>query len=161
VQNDQLIIEKEMKNIAVATAIDCTISDIIHIDAVSQRKMGARLAKLARRIKFGENIEVGPRPEKVEFIDSARTKIRVTYSSVNGALIPVRGIRGFLVEKEGIACGIKSCVRESDGKSVIIKLAWAAPEGANLWYGRGLNPCVNLADRGGFAAPVFGPVEVG
>jgi len=161
VQNDQLLIEKEMKNIAVATAIDCTISDIIHIDAVSQRKMGARLAKLARRIKFGHKIEVGPRPEKVEFTDSARTVIRVTYSSVNGALTPARGIRGFLVEKEGIPCGIKSCVRESDGKSVIIKLAWAVPEGANLWYGRGLNPCVNLADRGGFAAPVFGPVEVG
>jgi hypothetical protein len=79
---------------------------------------------------------------------------------VNGALTPARGIRGFVIEKDGVVSGIRNCVRAQDGKSVVISLVSTVPEGANLWYGKGLDPCVNLADKGGFAAPVFGPVEL-
>lgn len=160
VQNDQLLIEGEMESIAFAAAIDCTLSDVIHIDAISQRRMGAQMAKLARKLAFGEKIEVGPRPGKVEFIDTTRTKIRVSFTGVNGALVPESGIRGFVVEKGDAPSAIAGAVRGPDGKSVIITLDGPAPEGANLWYGRGLNPATNLADKGGFAAPVFGPLAL-
>lgn len=160
VQNDQLVLESEMENVAFAAAIDCTLSDAIHVDAISCRKLGSRLAKLARKMVFGEDLETGPRPGSIEFLDDKRTKIRLNFNGVNGSLTPSRGIRGFLVEKDGVGCAVRSCVRGSDGKSVIMTLASPAPEGAKLWYGRGVIPCVNLADKGGFAAPVFGPIEL-
>ena len=46
---------------------------------------------------------------------------------------------------------------EPDGKSVLLTLANPAPKGANLWYGRGLFPTVDLKDGENFAAPCFGP----
>jgi sialate O-acetylesterase len=160
VQNDQLLLERQMENVAFAAAIDSTLSDPIHIDAVSHRRLGTRMAKLARRLVFGEKIEIGPRPGKIEFIDDRRTVIRVQYENVNGCLLPSRSIRGFLVEKDDVPIAIKSCLRDKCGKSVVITLAEPAPEGANIWYGRGLYPVVNLTDKAGFAAPVFGPIDI-
>lgn len=160
VQNDQLLLEGEIDNVAFAAAIDSTLSDPIHIDAISQRRLGARFAKLARKLVFGEHMEVGPRPGKIEFMDDSRQAIRVNYDSVNGSLVPFRDIRGFLVEKEDVPIAITQSKRGKDGKSVIIKLREPAPEDANLWYGRGLFPVVNLMDRTGFPAPAFGPVKL-
>jgi hypothetical protein len=34
------------------------------------------------------------------------------------------------------------------------------PEGANLWYGHGLDPYCNLTDGLDMAVPVFGPVPL-
>ncbi|HPP76059.1 MAG TPA: sialate O-acetylesterase [Armatimonadota bacterium] len=162
VQNDQLLLEREMENVAFAASIDGTLSDPIHLDSLSQRKLGVRLAKLARKLVYNEsNIELGPRPGKIEFIDNTRREIKIDYNCVNGSLMPARDIRGFLVEKDEQPIAITSCKRGSDGCSVIIKLAEPAPNGANLWYGRGLYPVVNLTDKAGFAAPVFGPVTLG
>ncbi len=159
VQADQLALEADLPNVAVAAAIDSTLSDIIHIDAVSQRRMGARMAKLARRLAFAHDVELGPRPARIEFVGAERRTIRVSFEHVNGALTPTRNIRGFLVEKDGAPLEISSCVRGSDGTSVVITLASPVPDGAVLWYGRGIMPVCNLADKGGFAAPVFGPLS--
>ena len=155
VQRDQLAIEKEMPNLAMVPAIDSTISDFIHADAVSLRRIGARMAHVARRLRFGEDIPLGPRPAEIGFTDGARTTVHVKYTEVNGKLTSASGIRGFLVEKDGVQCIIKGC--KADGDSVLITLAEPAPNGALLWYGRGINPTVSLKDSAGFAAPVFGP----
>ena len=157
VRDQQLQLESEMKNIALAAAIDCTVSDPIHLDAVSEKRIGMRLAKLARRIAFGEKIEVGPRPDKIAFVDGDRTRIRVTYRGVNRKLYPARGIWGFSVEMDGAPIPILKRAVEPDGKSVLLTLANPAPKGANLWYGRGLFPTVDLKDGENFAAPCFGP----
>ena len=155
VQQAQLTIEKEMPGLAMVAAIDSTISDIIHADAVSLRRIGARMAIMARRLRFGEDIPLGPRPAEIGFADGVRTVIRIKYAEVNGKLTSASGIRGFLVEKDGVPCAIKGC--KADGDSVLITLAEPAPNGALLWYGRGINPTVSLKDSAGFAAPVFGP----
>lgn len=158
VQDVQLAIEKEMPNLAMVPAIDSTISDIIHADAVSLRRIGARMALMARKLRFGEDIPFGPRPAEIGFADDTRTTIRVRYTDVNGKLTSASGIRGFLVEKDGVPCVIRGC--KADGDIVLITLAESAPNGAVLWYGRGISPTVSLKDSAGFAAPVFGPVEL-
>lgn len=160
VQFEQLQLESEVKNVAFAAMIDGTLSDPIHLDSASQSRLGVRLSKLARKMVFGHKFEIGPRPEKIEFVGPSRKLIRVTYAHVNGSLTPVRNIRGFLIEKDDKAVGIISCVREANGKSVLITLNEPAPEGANIWYGRGLYPVVNLYDSEDFLAPVFGPVKL-
>lgn len=158
VQAAQLAIENEMPSLAMVAAIDSTISDAIHADAVSLRRIGARMALMARRLRFGEEIPFGPRPVEFSFTNASRTTIEVKYAEVNGKLASASGIRGFLVEKDGAPQVISKCA--ADGCRVLITLAKPAPQGAILWYGRGLNPTVSLKDAAGFAAPVFGPVEL-
>jgi sialate O-acetylesterase len=162
VQTAQVALEPKMDNIAMVSAIDCTMSDHIHIDAISQRKLGAKMALLARRLCFGEDdIQSGPRPAECSFTDESRTRIRVRFSGVNKGLRPASAIRGFTVEAGESQIAIVKCVRESgDPCSVIITLEEAAPEGAVLWHAKGINPARNLTDALGFAVPVFGPIKL-
>jgi sialate O-acetylesterase len=44
--------------------------------------------------------------------------------------------------------------------SVILKLNGPIPEGANLWYGYGLDPYCNLVDVLDMAVPAFGPISL-
>ncbi len=158
VQAEQLAIESEIPNTAMTAAVDATNSDIIHLDSVSLRRIGARMAKLARKLVFGHNFHIGPRPRRAEFLDEDRTKLRIVFDGVNEKLIPARGIRGFLIEKENSRVEITSCRRGPDGTSVLIDVASPIPRGATLWHGRGIVPTCNLADRLGFPVPVFGPI---
>lgn len=162
VQNDQLAIESEMPNLAMVPAIDSTLSDAIHADAVSMKRIGARMALMARRLRFGEKeVPSGPRPVACSFADGTRSRISVKYSGVNGKLRPSSGIWGFLIEADAAPRAISKCALDrSDPTRVIITLAEPAPEGSVLWYGRGINPTCNLSDSAGFPAPVFGPVAL-
>ena len=160
IQNQQLAIESEIKNTAVIPAIDAGLSDAIHLDAPSLRKIGALMALQARKIKFDEkNILSGPRPADFEFIDAARTKLRIKFTGVNGSLRPTSDIRGFSIEADGTPIAIRKRVRESVN-SIVLTFAESVPKGANLWYGRGVSPVCNLSDAKGFPTPVFGPVKL-
>ncbi len=176
VRNDQLLLERELPHLAFTAALDATLSDPIHVDSTSLRRIGARLARLALRFVNGPGAgdraftgkragaavapEIGPRPAGFAFEDAARTELRVAYQSVNGKLLPARDIRGFSIEKDGVPQVIASCVRGPDGRSVLITLADPAPPGANFWYARGFFPVCNLTDEAGFPAPAFGPVSL-
>ncbi|MCC6446784.1 MAG: sialate O-acetylesterase [Armatimonadetes bacterium] len=162
VQNDQLLLESDLPNVGMVAAIDATLSDAIHVDTLSLRRLGARLADVAQILCFGNStLKRGPRPQAFAFEDSARTVFRVAYREVNGRLKSAPKIWGFSVEKDGQPLPIASCeVDESSPGSVLIRFVEPVPEGALLWYGRGLNPVCNLKDARGFAAPVFGPVGI-
>jgi sialate O-acetylesterase len=162
VQTAQLALESEMRNVAVVPAIDCTLSDSIHVDAASLRRLGARMALLARKLWFGaKDIPYGPRLAGCSFADKERTKLRVKFTGANGVLRPVSRIVGFSVLVKDEPREIKSCMRDGgDGTSVALTLAEPVPKGAVLWYGRGLNPACNLSDSAGFPVPVFGPVRL-
>jgi sialate O-acetylesterase len=154
VQDEQLRLAGEMQNVGIVSSIDATLADPIHVDAVSLRRIGARLAKLARHMVFHHKVESGPRPVAVD-LSADRKLVRVTYTGVNGELTPRWLVRGFQVEVNDQAAAINSCVRS--GNVVEIYLDGPAPAGARLWYGRGLYPVCNLVDQEGFPAPVFGP----
>jgi sialate O-acetylesterase len=162
VQTDQLALESEISNVAMVPAVDCTLSDLIHLDSVSLRQLGARMALQALRLKFGrEDIRSGPRPADVSFLDSSRTKLRIKFKGVNGALRPTKGRCGFTVDVQGVPQVVKGWERaKNDPTSVVVTLKYPAPTGATLWYGRGTNPPCELRDSLGFPVPVFGPVTV-
>ena len=162
VQNDQLSLESELRNIAMVPTIDCSLSDVIHLDAGSLRKVGARMAGMARRLCFGEaDIDSGPRPMECSLSSRAGTQVRVVFSGSNGGLHPISGIRGFTIEYGDMQQEIISCVRDRyDKQSVIISCTQPIPSGAILRYGRGLNPACNLRDAAGIPAPVFGPITI-
>ncbi len=158
VQQRQLEIASEIKNVATAAAIDCGLSDIIHLDALSQRRMGARLAELALVLAYGKKAPMALCPDTVRCVGKERTVVRVTFKNVRGRLRPAQGARGFFVEQpDGRRIAITSS--RADGESVRLTLETGARKGAKLWYGKGLSPATDLRDDL-FGAPVFGPVKL-
>ena len=47
-----------------------------------------------------------------------------------------------------------------DGSTALLLLNAEAPAGAQLWYGRGLDPYANIVDERNMALPVTGPVAI-
>jgi sialate O-acetylesterase len=139
--------------------VDCGLCDSIHVDTKSMKRLGSKMALLARRLRFGEtSILPGPRPVECS-PDDGRTRIRVRFGGVNGSLRLAGGIRGFSVEAHGVPQVVNKVVRES-AAGILIELAEPMPNGAVLWHGKGLNPACNLKDSLGFQTPVFGPTVI-
>jgi len=157
IQEVQLEIASEMQNVGVAAAVDCGLSDAIHLDALGGRRMGSRLAELALVMAYGKKGPASLAPGKIAFADRKRACLRVQYRNVRGRLAPRSGVFGFWVEDRGGRVAIVNATAAGD--SVELRLERSALPGARLWYGRGCNPTVNLRDQV-FAAPVFGPVRV-
>jgi len=154
-QQVQLELEDEVDNLATVAAIDAALSDIVHLDALSLRRLGARMAELALVLAYNKKAPKALRPGRVVFADTAQTQIDVQYENVRGNLGPAGNVRGFYIED---AAGDRVAVRAAkiQGRAVRIVLERAVGRGARVWYGRGLNPTTTLHDEL-FAAPVFGP----
>ena len=158
IQRDQLELALEMRRVATAAAIDCSLSDTIHIDAASGRLMGRRLAELALVLAYKKKAPLTIHPTRVSVVGKARDTICVTYKNVRGSLKPAKGVRGFYVE-DGQGGRVAVLAAVAKGNTVTLTLEKSVGKAAQLWYGRGLNPATNLRDSL-FAAPVFGPVNV-
>jgi sialate O-acetylesterase len=163
IQNEQLLIENDHTNIAMAAAIDSTFADSIHIDTASQRILGRRLALLAKRLCFNDfTKEIGPRPKEIRFEDEKRTLLRIVYENVNNCLKNEPKIFGFSVDSNDMNIVITECRIDKDNKSsILLKFKEGVPEKSRLWYGKGvLNVVCNLKDSANMAAPFFGPIEI-
>ena len=163
IQELQRLVPDSVKGVSVAPAVDLPLDDPIHIGTSGLERLGKRLARLAHRDVHGATrIGPGPRLESVRVLEGRRA-IEVVYSGVNGRLRPAEGILGFSVAAEdGKDLAIIYAARTARGNpsAVILELGAPAPETAKLWYGRSLNPAVNLADEEDMAAPVFGPAPL-
>ncbi len=162
-QNDQLEIESELAPAAMAACIDSRLDDLIHLDTPSQRRLGKRLAHLANMLVYAPEGSAmrGPRPKSASFTDEGRTTLQVTFGSVNGRLRSDADVSGFTVVKDDRP--VPTSRRKIDTErsdTVTIVFAKPVPPDADLWYGMGLNPAVNLADDADLAAPVFGPMRI-
>ncbi len=158
IQQLQLEMANEMDNVAMVAAIDSTLSDAIHIDAISGRRLGARLAKVALRMAYGQTGAMPLVPDCIRFADLDRSELRVGYRNIQGKLAPASGVMGFYVEDESVR-RVPIASATVDGSNVVLKLERSIEGPVQLWYGRGCNPTTNLHDDL-FAAPVFGPVTV-
>ncbi|MCC6483797.1 MAG: sialate O-acetylesterase [Armatimonadetes bacterium] len=160
VRRAQLEIEGELRNVAMVANIDATLSDAIHADALSQRRLGARMALAARRLLLGENnFTLGPRPLGAQIVGPR--SIRVDFAQVNGKLHPAKGMQGFIIRNEERPVVVTSACRHPDKPSSVLLTTAEAPEaGWVLGYGLGTNPNVNVRDSRGFPAPMFGLIDV-
>ena len=161
-QADQLAQEKELAPALMTTAIDLGLDDAIHISTQGQRRLGKRMAHLAEILAHGRtSLRKGPRPANIRFSDKNRTILRVHYSDVNSELYPKRDVRGFWAKFEGKDLAIlKQEVDLEKPDTVVLTFAEPVPKKAELWYGIGVNPAVNLVDEADMAAPMFGPVVI-
>jgi sialate O-acetylesterase len=153
----------EIPGTGLAASVDLPLDDPIHVGTSGLKRLGVRLAKLAQREAYGaRTLETGPRLESVRASDGGWT-IRVSWSGVNGRLLPQERVMGFSLHAANgrqLPILYKASVDPASPSTVLLRLAEPAPTDAVLWYGHGLDPFVNLTDEQDMAAPVFGPAKI-
>ena len=162
-QETQRMVFREIPNSAVVSVLDLPLDDRIHVDTQGLKRVGARLAKIARRELFGERqLEIGPRLAGLRIEDEGRT-IRVAYSHVNGRLAPARRINGFSLKNgdgRNLRLVFDASVDPDRPDTVVLCVQGQLPPDAVLWYGDGLDPVCDLVDSEDMAALGFGPIAV-
>lgn len=160
IQNTQRVVEKEINRLWTVPSVDLELDDAIHVGTDGLKRLGRRLARVARREVYGEpGINLGPRPISVTIADAQAGAVRVTYGRVNGGLNPKRHIAGFsfLLQNGDPGPPIYNVsVDRNDPRSVIIETGAPLPGTVILVYGHGIDPYCNLVDDLDMAAPVFG-----
>ena len=154
VREIQRTLPETLANVGMVAAIDLGLDDGIHIDTQSLKTLGKRLAAIA----LGR-----PAPAlKSTAFEASNGWLRVSFDHVQGGLKAAGRPTGFsLRDADGrdIPLIYKVIL---DGSDALLKITEPASlRGANLWYGWGLEPYVNLTDAAGAAVPAFGPVRIG
>ena len=155
IQDAQRRVETALPNVGMVTCADCELDDGIHVGTDQFGRLAARLANLATL-----STHRGPRPLSAR---AAGGVIRVSFDEVNGRLVSHGRLNGFsLHDASGAYLPFIYRQRISAENPCVVELLFAGklPEGAQLHYGYGKDPYVNLADQAGMAAPVFGPLPV-
>lgn len=163
-QNDQLELEKELAPGGMVASIDLALDDLIHIGTDGLKILGYRLANLVERDLFGGKCDIGPRPAKVERVQSPYgPQIKITFSGVNGKLISEGRPSGFSIsaspESPNLPIIYNVTFSEAE-KNVVYLWITKMPDQAFLWHGRGFDPYCNIKDESNMAVPVFGPIQV-
>jgi sialate O-acetylesterase len=161
-RNDQVEVEGSLAPAAMVSAVDAGLDDMIHLDTSSARRIGRRLAHVARIFAYdGDDLKPGPRPLSARFVDRDRTTLHVKFEGVNGSLSPKRDVRGFWAVKDTIDLAIETQeVSPEDPNVVVVTFVDPVPHLSEMWYGLGINPVVNLTDKADLAVPAFGPVTI-
>ncbi len=155
VQDLQLKVESELPNVWMTSCTDCELDDGIHVGTDYHRLLGKRLALLAEG-----KTQRGPRPVAARVKDN---KIYIEFKDVNGGLTHEGRLTGFVVvDKAGVALPLvyRQIVSPANANVVELWFNGTLPEGAAIQHGLGRNPYVNLTDKAGQPAPVFGPLPV-
>lgn len=159
IQNDQLLLESALNRVGMAVTIDATMSDAIHVDTLSLKRLGHRMAWQAMDLAYDRPVaKPGPRPERYEW-NEQRTELVLTIKHVNGQLADVERVFGFHVEDEGISLPVSGTIADG-GRAVRLAFERPVSESALLWHGFGFNPTVNVVDAEGIPLCVFGPVQI-
>lgn len=157
IQTDQLAIEEMTSNAACISTIDLSLSDAIHLETASLKRLGKRFSLLVRIVCFDDNqYSKGPRPIVFEFMDANRKFLKITFDFVNKGLSPNKDIRGFQIEHNGMSLPIMECRLDNSKRNVVLLIFKdCVPIGCTLWYGKGFNPVCSLLDGADMAVPVF------
>jgi sialate O-acetylesterase len=183
VQEAQRRIPDRIPSTAVVAAVDLELDDGIHIGTLGLKRLGSRLARIAERELFSRVGATNPTFERVN--KRGDSTLIVKFKGVNrvpmsngtpagspnpagspgqtlGGLQPARHITGFSICKaDGTEIPMIYDAAVGPSKdTVILRLTGKVPEGAVLWYGRGLDPECNLTDQLDMAVPVFGPIAL-
>lgn len=164
IQVMQLKAETVLQHSGMVAAVDLPLDDAIHVGTDGLKILGNRLANLAALDLFNQDsIERGPRLNSIARVDTPYgPELHLTFDGVNGRLTALGAVSGFSVS-DGNGKDLNAIFRQRldpEHSKTIILHASSIPEGAQLWYGKGLNPICTIRDGGNMALPVFGPVDL-
>ncbi|MCC7499419.1 MAG: sialate O-acetylesterase [Bryobacterales bacterium] len=165
VQEDERILETEIRHTGMVASIDSDLDDAIHAGTESQKHIGARLAKLACHDLFPEMkgcaaVQRGPRPVSAAL---ANNVVKVKFSGVNGSLKAAGRVSGFTIhDADGTPKPriYRAQVDPDDATIILLYLSGKPVPGMSVYYGYGKDPYCNVKDEAGMALPVFGPIPI-
>ncbi len=164
IREDERKLGEEIAGVVTVPAVDLELDDLIHIGTQGHKRLGRRLAIVADYELFGHKAVTTGSHFKSAVVESPKgSVIRVRFEGVNGRLKPDAHIGGFsLRAANGDVVGefFDVMVDPKQPDNVICQSQQPIPDGANLWYGYGVNPYCNLVDEQDMAAPTFGPIAL-
>ena len=167
IQEQQRLLPDKIRNLETVAAVDLALDDNIHISSKSFPLLAARLASAADYIAYRNKKEMPP-PRLRAVIPGGSSKgkgvepglgVDVVFEHVGKGLQSGGEPRGFtLLDSQG--CVWPQLYKVTLHVTIVrLFLGAKLPEGAQLSYGRGVDPGCNITDSRGHALPVFGPVE--
>jgi sialate O-acetylesterase len=162
VQDAQRHVNLDLSGTAMTTAVDLDLEDAIHISTRAQKRLGRRLAILARATAYGDtSVKTGPKPGRITVDDRSRDQITIEFEDVNKSLRPAGRLTGFsLRNMDGYHIPILFREEVDPRRPTMVRLyaTRSIPRCAALHYGWGRDPYCNLVDELDMAAPAFGPI---
>lgn len=162
IQHAQLELVDEIPGLELVPSLDSTLSDPIHLDGPSLRRVGVRLARGALRLAYGyTDIPVGPRPDGC-YWNEDRTQLFIAFKGLTGNLqCPTAAVYGFSLKLKDEPLPHTASLTVNR-KCVKLSLDAPAPaEGViTLQYGEGFYPVTSLTDEAGMPLVAFGPIPV-
>lgn len=164
IRERQRLLPEAVEHLAVVPTVDLTLSDVIHLDYVSQRRLGRRFAWVAAPLVSSS---IPPRLpialDSVAFANTERTAVTVRFAHITGELRTFGPLKAFEVRAaDGVTPLDIIAGAEVDPSGIVtVRLSEPAPAGAQLIHAPGANPRGTLIDSNDMAAPAFGPVVIG
>ncbi|GLV58347.1 hypothetical protein KDH_51800 [Dictyobacter sp. S3.2.2.5] len=139
--------------IAMVSAIDLELDDLIHVGTQGLKRLGRRLADQVDGQRTPDVVAVTPELEQM--------RIHITYRPVRGGLRSTGRPAGFsLRDRDGRELPLIHKITLDGGTATLRLIADVLPVDTYLWYGWGLNPYCNITDGADAAIPAFGPWKV-
>ena len=166
IRNVQLEMPSKIDRLDTIATICYTYSDGIHLDSVSQHKVGIKAADAMLCLINPELAkEKGVIPGmKIKDIVKTDDEVVVTFLYNDGALKASPLVKGFsLVRKNDPGRGRKiPCKAYVKDNTIHISYGSECdnPSEYNLYYGWGMKPECNITDEAGNAVPGFGPIPL-
>ncbi len=166
IQNEQRLLPRTIKHLAIVPAIDLRLSDLIHISGDEQYRLGVRLGQAMaaiKRLPRGGLLPIELKTSRLRTDPaSGNADIVVEFANVAGKLRSTGRPMGFSLNAGQAG---ENCIYDTrlDGNKVVLKICSPSREigGKSLHYGFGLDPSCNITDEADRSLPVFGPIMVG
>ncbi|WP_246035359.1 sialate O-acetylesterase [Dictyobacter kobayashii] len=150
IREAQRTLQNALPGIALVSAIDLELDDLIHIGTQGLKRLGRRLADIADGQRTPDVLAVTPELEQ--------SRIHITYRPVRAGLHAPGRPTGFTLrsnDERELPLIHKTTL---EGNTVTLHLiANELPAETSLWYGWGHNPYCNITDGADAAIPAFGP----
>ncbi|MCA9446751.1 MAG: sialate O-acetylesterase [Candidatus Omnitrophica bacterium] len=158
----QRLMPHQRKNVFMTSAIDLPLDDQIHLSMAGHERLGARLAEIALSNVYGKEDHASPIDlvgATVENSESIRPLIHVKFEGVNGRLNSLGRPTGFEIRSmNGERAVPQPYAIEFDPENpsmLLLRLGKPLPLPAQLIYGPGLDPYVNIVDEKDMPIPAF------
>ncbi|GCE26732.1 hypothetical protein KDA_22160 [Dictyobacter alpinus] len=150
IRESQRILQNAQPGIAMVSAIDLELDDLIHVGTQGLKRLGRRLADLVDGQRTPDILTITPELEQ--------SRIHITYRPVRGGLHAIGRPSGFtLRNSNGEELPLIHKITVEGDTATLHLIVTELPAETSLWYGWGHNPYCNITDGADAAIPASGP----
>jgi sialate O-acetylesterase len=167
IQEQQRLLPKFIKMLAVVPAIDLDLDDLIHISGRDQQRLGRRLAETTRTLLKCKDalkppIELKTIQKRIVSC-TGNAEIEIAFDHLEGSLKAAGKPYGFALSRSSNKPSEAIYRTELERNIVRLRTSLSQDTEENeffLHYGFGCNPMCNITDEADRSLPVFGPLSI-